>query len=807
MESIMRFAALLSFVLAIPVLLFAQPTWEQTWLEASVDHPARYTTGDIDGDGDSDVLVFTTEGEITWWENTNQIFTRHVIEEEGGGYYYSWRFSLGDIDNDGDMDILGWKSVDNEFHAFLQTDGEWEFWLPGFEIDFVVGTLAVIDIDADGDNDIVVGEHYREIPGSHQAYVFEFDNGIWNRLVSDTGLPATHMVVVDFDFDGDDDCVMWSTIDYTIYWLEWVNGNFVVHIVTSEQFSESGRGSLDVADIDFDGDSDIVVGSNENVTMLINDNGEWVVETIENEYVAGIDKCMFENVDDDEDWEIIASNGYGVDCWDFDGFAWDRTRIIEQWAFYNISTSDMDNDGDADILGTISGPSYIPWFENDDGDWEYHAVMSDAGALLNLQSIDMDGDGDQDIISEASSLIMFYENLPGDSLNRHELPVDIPRMRFLRYADFDNDGDYDFVTFDYGDENIYWIEQTENDLVAHLLIDLRADIESLEIIDSDENPGGGLVFVLDEQATMLSYSQNRWHQSNLATVPHMTRAIPADVDQDGDFDLVVKTESWRMGARFLWLEQVSADQSFVPHSIDNDLFQVRTMIMQDMDNDSDLDILTTTDSAFIPISWYENTGGQTWPQHDVGGVGVTGKRALPRDMDGDGDLDIVAGSVDRDNSGIGWFEKTGLDQYQYQHIADLNDLVSLEALDLDEDGDLDIVASIDHGETAIWWQHGGVFIPSSLNVIGVQPEASEVTIHPNPFNLSTTVTMQLSYSQQVGIGIYDVLGRKVAELANDKLEIGRHDFHFGASDLSSGVYFVRIVAEEYSTVRQLTLIK
>jgi hypothetical protein len=66
--------------------------------------------------------------------------------------------------------------------------------------------------------------------------------------------------------------------------------------------------------------------------------------------------------------------------------------------------------------------------------------------------------------------------------------------------------------------------------------------------------------------------------------------------------------------------------------------------------------------------------------------------------------------------------------------------------------------------------------------------------YPNPFNPSTTIKYELPKSSMVRLSVYDILGREVSVLLNDKGDAGVHEVKFDASGLSSGVYFYRLQA-------------
>ena len=80
---------------------------------------------------------------------------------------------------------------------------------------------------------------------------------------------------------------------------------------------------------------------------------------------------------------------------------------------------------------------------------------------------------------------------------------------------------------------------------------------------------------------------------------------------------------------------------------------------------------------------------------------------------------------------------------------------------------------------------------------------------PNPFNPTTTIRFALPESQQVSLEVYDLLGRRVAQLLrNEVRSAGSHSVNFDAASLSSGVYIYQLRAEGGATItKKLTLIK
>ena len=79
--------------------------------------------------------------------------------------------------------------------------------------------------------------------------------------------------------------------------------------------------------------------------------------------------------------------------------------------------------------------------------------------------------------------------------------------------------------------------------------------------------------------------------------------------------------------------------------------------------------------------------------------------------------------------------------------------------------------------------------------------------YPNPFNPTTVISYQLPTFSNVILKVYDVLGREVGTLVNERQIAGSHSATFNASRLSSGVYFYRLQAGSYNATKKLLLMK
>lgn len=78
--------------------------------------------------------------------------------------------------------------------------------------------------------------------------------------------------------------------------------------------------------------------------------------------------------------------------------------------------------------------------------------------------------------------------------------------------------------------------------------------------------------------------------------------------------------------------------------------------------------------------------------------------------------------------------------------------------------------------------------------------------YPNPFNPVTKITFDIRQSGKAELIVYDILGRVVNELLNEKLNAGKYEYVFEAKNLPSGVYFYKLVTDVYEETRKMILL-
>lgn len=99
--------------------------------------------------------------------------------------------------------------------------------------------------------------------------------------------------------------------------------------------------------------------------------------------------------------------------------------------------------------------------------------------------------------------------------------------------------------------------------------------------------------------------------------------------------------------------------------------------------------------------------------------------------------------------------------------------------------------------------------PSAINPLSSEVPADFVLKqnYPNPFNPATKISFNIPAVSQVKLTVYNSLGKEVQTLVNENLKAGSYQVTFNANNLSSGVYYYRLTAGEFTISKVMTLIK
>jgi len=352
---------------------------EQQIITTNAANARSVYSADLDGDGDMDVLS-ASEGDekIAWYENTDGLgafgLERIITEslEDAIDVY------AADLDGDGDMDVLAAAKQDDRIVWFNNIDG-----LGTFSSQIIIslntdGAISVFATDLDGDGDIdVLSASFND----NKIAWYENTDGLGSfgvqQIISNNALSARDVISTDLDGDGDMDVVATSTGEAEVIWFENVDG--LGNFGEEQVITNNANGVLSIYAADIDGDDDMDV-----LSASPSDNKV----------------AWYENLDGMGNFgaqQVITTNLEGE-------------RVV--------FAVDLDNDGDIDVITVYQEDlgGEVVWYENLDGfgDFGAHQVITtEVGAPRSVYVSDIDNDGDMDVLS-ASTVdykIAWYENL------------------------------------------------------------------------------------------------------------------------------------------------------------------------------------------------------------------------------------------------------------------------------------------------------------------------------------------------------------------------------------------------------------
>ncbi len=337
---------------------------------------------DMDGDGDMDVLSSQTvvsPYRLAWFENdgTGAGWDMHVISID----YPTPKCAYpGDLDDDGDMDVIvANTSIANRcIEWWRNDDGVGDSWTR-FTIDEDFGSpmyVCCADINGDGVLDVVSPSDTDPYQIAWWASSTTPPDSVWEKsIVSSSVRDGEELFTVDLDQDGDMDILCACPASSSVAVQFWRNDDGVGTAWTFIEVNDHPEGaqSVHAADIDGDNDMDVIYSEDvqppgfvkaywcENVdgsctnweeheisATLENPRGIHGADVIEDGYVDII-------VTDRE-----AHKTYLYRNMDGEGGDW-ATYLLASTGFYDVDVSDFNDDGHTDILA--AGWSKIYWFE------------------------------------------------------------------------------------------------------------------------------------------------------------------------------------------------------------------------------------------------------------------------------------------------------------------------------------------------------------------------------------------------------------------------------------------------------------
>jgi hypothetical protein len=105
------------------------------------------------------------------------------------------------------------------------------------------------------------------------------------------------------------------------------------------------------------------------------------------------------------------------------------------------------------------------------------------------------------------------------------------------------------------------------------------------------------------------------------------------------------------------------------------------------------------------------------------------------------------------------------------------------------------------------WHLGPPVLGAKPIAAGAIPETIALSAFPNPFNSAIQIRFSLQVTGQTELSLYDVLGRKVANLVDGVVEAGNHELRFEASKLCTGVYFMKLTSNSRIRCEKVLLVR
>ncbi|NYT27997.1 MAG: VCBS repeat-containing protein [Candidatus Thiodubiliella endoseptemdiera] len=631
-----------------------------------------------------------------------------------------------------------------------------------------VPTLA--DIDGDGDLDLVVGKSdgtlkYYQNTGTTSNPAYEVKTGDSNPFNGINMGNAASPTLADIDGDGDLDLVVGErdgTLKY--YQNTGTTSNPAYEVKTGDSNPFNGidvgySASPTLADIDGDGDLDLVVGEDDGTLKYYQNTGTtsnptYEAKTGDDNPFNGIDvgyssSPILADIDGDGDLDLVVGEFYGTIKY------YQNTGTTSNPA-YEAKTGDSNPFNGIDV-----GHSSSPTLADIDGDGDLDLVVGKADGTLkyyyNQQSASVDGQAPTPTATNSWTL----SNIPagqsafkaGDVISLTLTMSETLKLNkttgskvVIAGKDFVLD---ETASTTAGDKKLVFKYSVQaGDSIAATDFDIDNPTSDITLNNITDVAGNAPVFTADRVVltkTKLEYIEKTGLGNNPfegIDVGYVSVPILADIDGDGDLDLVVGEKNGTL--KYYQNTGTTSNPAYEAKTGGSNPFDgidvgdFSSPSLADIDGDGDLDLVVG--EAYGTLKYYQNTGTTSNPAYEAktgddnpfNGINVEySSTPTLADIDGDGDLDLVVGEV---YGTLKYYQNTGTTSnpaYEAK-TGDSNPFNGIDVgvsstptlADIDGDGDLDLVVGESDG-TLKYYQNTG----TTSN-----PAYEAKTGDDNPFN-------------------------------------------------------------------------